>query len=219
MKNTEHRLSVVRDDDDGDAIVEAVILFPIMILIFAALVLLAIYLPTRAALQRATQYAATAIAVEHSDTWLNFDESSLSYSWETDKGNLPNVYVALFSGIKDAQAKGETIVIKTEERGLNSKAGNLAIDCYVVNKFVYKEVVVTASREYTMPVNLSFIGFPETLTIAVTSTSVVQNGEEFVRNVDLAAEFAGYISKKFGLTNVSESISSSWGKVSKFFGW
>jgi len=218
MQNTEYRISGVREDD-GDAVVEAAILFPIMVMVFAALVLLAIYLPTKAALQRATQYAATVLAVEHSDTWLFFDEGSMSYYWETDKNKLQNVYAALFSGFGDIASKGEKIVIDIDGRGVSSKSGNLTIDCYAVNKFVYKEVVVTASREHSMPVNLSFIGFPETIIIAVTSTAVVQNGEEFVRNVDLAAEFAGFISKKFGLTNVSDSISSAWSKVASILGW
>jgi len=214
----EARPSIIRGDC-GDAVVEATILFPIMIMIFAALVLLAIYLPTKAALQRATQFAATVIATEISDSWLNYSSSSQSYVWETDKNRLPNVYVALFSGAGDVASKGEDIVADIEERGISSKTGTLSVDCDVFNWLVYKEIVVTATREYTIPVNLSIIGFPETLPITVTSTAVVQNGEEFVRNMDLAVDFVDYISKKFGLTNISESISSGWQKVSSFFGW
>ena len=206
-------------EEDGDAVVEAAILFPIMILIFAALFLLAVYLPTRAALQRATQYAATAIATEESDTWLCFDEDSMSYVWETDKSLIPNVYVAFFSGFGDTTSKGEKITITIEGQGLSAKAGNLSVVCYPVNKILYKEIVVTASREYTMPVNLSIIGFPKTLSIVATSTSVVLNGDEFVRNIDLATDFVEYISKKFGLSDTAGSISSALGKVSSFFGW
>ena len=66
-------------DDKGDAVVEATILFPIIIMIFAGLVLLSMYLPTRANLQRATQYAATAMATERSDTWLRHDPKNLEY--------------------------------------------------------------------------------------------------------------------------------------------
>ena len=206
-------------DANGDAVVEATILFPVMILIFAALVLLAIYLPTRAALQRATQYAATAISTEQSDTWLFFDENSMSYYWETEKSRLDNVYAALFSGMGDAAAKGENIVVDIEGRGISSKAGDLTVDCHIVNRLVYKEVVVTASREFKMPLKMSVIGFPEALSITVTSTAVVQNGEEFIRNMDLAVDFIAYIGKKFGLTNISDTISSSWAKVESFMGW
>ena len=74
-------------DTRGDAVVEATILFPIIIMIFAGLVLLAMYLPTRAALQRATQYAATAIATERSDTWLRHDPDALAYYWIHERMN------------------------------------------------------------------------------------------------------------------------------------
>jgi hypothetical protein len=206
-------------DSGGDAVVEAAILFPLMIMIFAALVLLAIYLPARATLQRATQYAATAISTEKSDSWLFFDDDSMSYYFETDKTRLENVYAALFSGVRNAASRGEDIVIDAEGRSLSVKAGELTVDCYVVDWFVYKEVIVTASRIYTMPVNLSFIGFPDTLPITVTSTAVVQNGEEFVRNMDMAVDFIKYLRDKFGLNDIADSIGSSLRSVSNFMGW
>ena len=211
-------LPIIRDTR-GDAVVEAAILFPIMIMIFAALVLLAIYLPIQAALQQATQYAATTLAVEKSDTWLRFDESSMSYYWETDKNQLPGIYAALFSGIDDMESRSEDIVIDIENRGISSKAGELAVECYIVNQLVHKEVVVTAAREFAIPINLSIIGFPESMTIKVTSTAVVQNGDEFIRNIDMAVDFIEYISAKFGLTDIGGTISSYWGTVASIFGW
>lgn len=206
-------------NEDGDAMVEAVIVFPVMIMIFAALTLLAVYLPTRAALQRATQHAATAIATERSDTWLFYDESSMSYYWETNKSRLTNVYVALFSGAGANASRGEEIAASAEGRGLSSKAGVLTVECSIVNWIVYSEVVVTARREFTAPVDLSFVGFPATIPIEVTSTAVVQNGDEFVRNMDLAAEFARYLIEKFGLSDIADSITSFGSRVSSFFGW
>ena len=206
-------------DECGDAVVEAAILFPIMIMIFAALVLLAMYLPARAALQRATQYAATAIATEQSETWLYFDEISMSYEWETNKSKLKNVYVALFSGTENAASRGEEIATRIENRGIGSKAGVLEVQCHIFNRFVYKEIIVTAAREFTTPVNLSFISFPETITVTVTSTAVVVNGDEFVRNIDLAVEFVNYIIEKFGLTDIADTINSFGRQVSSFMGW
>lgn len=206
-------------DTDGDAVVEAAILFPIMIMIFAALVLLAIYLPTRATLQRATQYAATAIATEQSDEWLFYDKSSLSYYWERDKSRLANVYEALFSGGGDVQGKGEEIVTRIEGRSLSSKAGTLSVDCYMENKIIYKEVVVTATRVFTVPIGLSFIGFPDTVPITVASTAVVQNGDEFVRSIDIAVDFVKYISEKLHLDNITDNISSYGNQLSGLLGW
>ena len=206
-------------DTTGDAVVEATILFPIMIMIFAALVLLAIYLPAQAVLQRATQYAATAIATENSDTWLFFDESQIAYYQETDKNKLKNVYAELFTGSGDIQSKGEAIVIDVESRGISSKAGQLSVDSYIVNKIVYKEVVVTAAREFPMPVDLSFIGFPSTITVTATSSTVVLNGDEFVRNIDIATDFTNYIIEKYDLHDIKDAISSFGSKVSGILGW
>ena len=214
-----YRLRDIIGDKDGDAIVEATIIFPMMIMIFAALVLLAVYLPTRAALQRATQYAATALATEGSDTWLFYDEGSMSYRWETEKSNLQNVYIALFSDISNAKSRGEDIATTIERQGISSKAGDLLVDCHVDNWIIYKEVVVTARREFRPPADLAFIWFRGTVTIEVTSTAVVQNSDEFVRNIDLAVDFTKYISEKYKLDNVVKSVSEFRGRVASLLGW
>jgi len=206
-------------DSNGDAVVEATILFPIMIMIFAALVLLAIYLPAQSVLQRATQYAATAIATENSDTWLFFDESRIAYYHETDKNKLKNVYAELFTGSSNIQSKGEAIVIDVESRGISSKAGQLSVDSYIVNRILYKEIVVTATREFPMPIDLSFVGFPNTITVTATSTAVVLNGDEFVRNIDIATDFTDFIIEKYNLHDIKNAISSFGNRISGILGW
>jgi len=199
--------------------VEATMLFPIIILIFAALVLLSLYLPVQATLQRATQYAATAIATEQSDTWLTFDERSMTYQWFTHKSDLPNVYAELFLGSGDVQAKAEEIVTYVEERGISVKAGTLSVQGESVNRVIYREIVVTATREIPVLINLSLIGFPNSISITAESRAVVQNGDEFIRNIDLAGEFVEFIADKFGLDDVSEAISEFGTRVKSILGW
>ncbi|WNS42902.1 hypothetical protein [Paenibacillus sp. MMS20-IR301] len=209
-------------DTKGDAVVEAAILFPVMIMIFAALVLLAMYLPTRAVLQRSTQIAATAIATERSDTWLTYDEQALDYKWKTKRSQLDNVYAAavksFFSG--EASGKAETIVKNAGKRGIISPKGTLTVQYGVANYIVYKEIVVTATQIIPMPVNLSFIGFPTELPVTVTSTATVQNGDEFVRNMDLADGFVKYIDKKYEISTneVFQKVSEVIGKFNEFLG-
>ena len=206
-------------DCGGDAVVEAVIIFPVMIMIFSALVLLAIYLPTRGALQRATQFAATAISTGISDTWLYIEDGKAAYRWETNKENLSNVYVSLFSGTGDIQARSEELVNVIEGSSLSSKAGILKVDSIIINRVIYKEVVVTATREFEAPVDLSFIRFPKTIHVTATSTAVVQNGDEFVRTLDMAADFVEFATEKFGLSYIAGSISSLGSRISELFGW
>ena len=202
----------------GDAVVEAAILFPVMILIFSALVTLAIYMPTRSALQRATQFAATAIATECSDTWIFFDESSMSYYWADSKDALPGVYRAAFPNISGILAKGEDIVTAVENRNLSSKAGELTVDCHVVSRIVYKEIIVTATRSVALPIDLSLFGLPDSISVTVTSTAVVHNPDEFIRNLDLGIEFAESILEKFGLTDVVESIGTFGNTIASLLG-
>lgn len=77
----------------------------------------------------------------------------------------------------------------------------------VVNYIVYKEIVVTATRTIPMPVDLSFVNFPTEIPITVTSTAVVQNGDEFVRNMDLAKDFTEYLGEKYGFSDIFSSLS------------
>ncbi|MCL2424918.1 MAG: hypothetical protein FWD05_01120 [Oscillospiraceae bacterium] len=212
--------SHIARDTSGDAVVEATILFPIMIMIFAALVLIAMYLPTQAVLQRATQYAATALATEESDTWLFFDEDSFTYNRENNRSNLPNVYVSFFTNNEGLHEKGEAIVIEFEKKGLGSRAGNLKVtESYIINRLLYKEAVVTATKEITMPVNLSFIGFPEKISLTATSVAIVPDGDEFIRNVDMASDFLDFIIDKYDLHEITDTISSFGKKVSNLLGW
>jgi len=190
-----------------------------MIMVFAALVMLSIFLPARAVLQRATQFAATALSNEISDTWLFFDEASMSFYRKSNKNELKNVYADLFTKDSGIDSRGEIIVIELESKSISSKAGELTVDSFIVNNILYKEAVVTATRDFPMPVDLSLIGFPKVISVTTTSSAVVQNAEEFVRCVDMASDFAVFIADRFGLTDIKDAISSFGERVTKLLGW
>lgn len=200
-------------DTRGDAVVEATILFPIIFMIFAGLMLLAMYLPTRALLQRATQYTATALATERSDTWLRCDPATGKYYWLNDKKDLGTVYGTVFGALKgnnrDEAAAADQLVRKMESEGLVKVTADLEVEYGVLNYIVYKEIIVTATKTITMPVDLSFVGLKNEIPITVSSTAVVQNGDEFVRNIDLAVDLVSDLSEKYGLDK-------TFGKVGEF---
>lgn len=206
------------NNEEGYAVAEATILFPIILMTFAGLVLLSMYLPARAVLQRQTQIAATALATTQSDTWLEFDDRRLEYYWLNGNHTPVNVYAALLSSFfkGDAQSRAEDVVRKLDEGSLVESVGDLTIECKINNYVIYKEIVVTATRKIPSPVDLSILKFPEEIEITVSSTAVVQNGDEFVRNIDLAAEFVDYIKDKYNLdfSALSEWLDKAW----KFLG-
>lgn len=204
-------------DTGGYAVVEATILFPIILMSFAGLVLLSMYLPTRAVLQRETQYAATVLAVTQSDTWLDFDKDEMDYYWRDNNNPPSNVYAALLSAFfKGSGGDAESMVEKMETNNLVGSAGELSVQCKVNNYVIYKEIVVTATRTIPIPVNLEIIHFPKEIPITVSSTAVVQNGDEFVRNIDLAKDFVKYLDEEYGLgiDKLAEWVNKAW----KFLG-
>lgn len=196
----------------GSAVVEATILFPIIFMIFAGLFLLAVYLPERAVLQWATQYAATGIATARSDSWLAFDEDGYH------PGTAPEgtVYHALFSA---NDADGQEVVSGIWENALASH-GEVEVDVDVNNYIIYKEIVVTARRHIQMPVDLSFVRFPSEITLEVSSTAVVQNGDEFIRNMDIAVDFVKYLDQKYQISSnaIFQKVKEVGDKISGFLG-
>ena len=209
-------------DTRGDAVVEATILFPIIFMIFAGLMLLAMYLPTRALLQRATQYAATALATERSDTWLRCDPETGEYYWLENKDDLGTVYSTVFGALKgnnrDEALAAEQLVEKMESEGLVRVSADLKVQYGVLNYIVYKEIIVTATKTITMPVDLSFVGLQNEIPITVSSTAVVQNGDEFVRNIDLAVDLVSDLSEKYGLDKTFGKVGEFLNKFNKLLG-
>ncbi len=189
------------NNEKADAVVEATIIFPMIIMIFAGLILFTIYLPTRAALQYATQHTANLLASQKSDTWQIYDENTgnLRIAGEDE---IPNVYVALFSSIFSGKVKEDDVkdmVVKFENTGLHYTLGELEVECEVINFIVYEQISVTATRRIKSPINLSFVGFPDEIPITVTSTAVVRNCDELVRNMDIVAEVVDtYLGESLG---------------------
>lgn len=214
-----------QDESAIATVVEATILFPIMLMIFAGIVLLSMYLPIRATLQTATQQAATAIATERSDTWLTFDESAMELRFITPAldGRLPNVYASVFRAFipeSDHVGRAEAIVTQIERNSLTLTAGDLTVESAIVNFVVYKEVVVTATRTIQSPVNLSFVGFPSEIPITVTSRAVVANGAEFVRNMDMAVDVVLWLGEEFeGIGNLFTYVREIGSRFPSFFAW
>jgi hypothetical protein len=143
----------------------------------------------------------------------------MSYYWENERSKLSNVYVSMYSDIRNVQSRGEDITTGIESRGISSKAGELSVESYVVDRIIYKEIVVTATREFPIIEGLSFIRFPDSISVTATSTAVVQNADEFIRSVDIAGDFAEFISDRYNLHNVTDAISTFGSRVTSLLGW
>ena len=215
---------------DAFAVVEATFVLPIMFMVFLALLMLSFYLPQRAMLQRATQLAATAVATEMSDTWVYYDAKKLDYGRYVNHAALRSkssgkggVYVVFFNSLFGNNSDKAEIIMKNLDEKENIPVianGKLTVECKLVNYIVYKEVVVTATREIPVPIDLEIIGFPSSIDLVVTSKAVVTDGDEFIRNVDLAVNFVYWASEKLGLDidAMFKKVGEAGTAISNFFG-
>src|SRR5690606_3579446 len=128
----------------------------------------------------------------------------MQYAGKSSKSELDNVYASVINTMSKANedSKAEAIVKKIEEDSISITSGNVEVEYRVVNYNLYKQIVVTTTRRIPVPVNLSFIGFPDEIPIEVTSTADVQNGDEFIRNMDIAVDFVAYLDEKYELSDM-----------------
>ena len=216
----------ILSDTGGFAVVEATFAFPIMFMVFFALFLLAIYLPQRVVLQRASQYAATAVATEMGDTWLYYSGGTEELERYIDHDTLTEkkggVYVTLFKSVFGAGVSDVDSIVVSVDESENIpliENGDLTVECELVNYVVYKEVVVTATRSIPVPVDFSLIGFPNVIDLVVTSKAVVQNGDEFIRNVDLVVYVVDWVRRRSeSVDNFFNKLSEAGDAINGFFG-
>jgi len=182
-----------------------------MIMIFAAIVLLSIYLPQRAVLNNAAQVAATSIAGEFSDTGFNFDDATLEASWDFYLHNtIFDRIGVLFDGDYELRnnfwyraflwffdpglrygERSQNIVDEVLSRGFQIVDEPVDVDFYLRRTILYTEIQVTVSQTIPFPVDLSFIGFPSEIVMEQTATAFVADGDRFLRGVDDAIALSG----------------------------
>ena len=138
----------------------------------------------------------------------SFCENDASY-WVDDIIILNNVYITLWDFIipgSDCGDKAESIVRKKEGNSIKPEDADLNMEIVLINPIFYKEIIATATRTIFMPIDLSFIRFLREIPITVTSTAVVQNGDEFVRNVDIAVDVENFIATGHPIAKLFENV-------------
>ena len=204
----------IRDESGDSIIVEATFLFPFIIMIFMGIVLLAIYLPRQSQLQEATELAVTALTTEQSDSFIKFNDNTLKYQ-TLNYSQLTNVYVELFRNItineNELRSRVDRIVNNHVRNSiLQGNNPNVSVTLNLKDYIVYKELHVTAAQIIRHPVNLSLVGIPNTTRITATSKGTVQNGDEFIRNVDIAVDLAKFVDSQLGISEALTKIKNEW---------
>jgi len=66
-------------------------------------------------------------------------------------------------------------------------------------------------------VDLSFVGFPNQIPITASSTAVVHNGDEFVRNMNLAVDVHYFITDGNPISKLFQNVSNFFSALGGIF--
>lgn len=212
-------------EQKGMIVVQATILFPIIIMILFALIILSMTLPTRAVLQNIAQETATAMAIQRSDTWVNYGKDTNGnyvYYVETDKSNLTNVYVSVLSSFftEDSSKITEVVTDKYDDTKIIYKFnGDLEVEVGVINCVIYREIIVSVTKNIDLMINLEFINFPTKIPVSATAMATVQDSDELIRNVDMVVNVVKDIDEEYGISTKFEKVTEIGSKFTNFLGW
>lgn len=179
-------------------IVEATIVFPIMILIFMGMIMLSTILPYKAALQHATQRAANAIAIELSDKWCRIDKEGIEISAcdivEEKPSEIPNALEEIIYSFfpLDTDQYKEYVTASVGKRmdwiNMNMREGGFDKSSLDV-KIEYKDnkVLVKASRKINFPLNIKKVGMKNNIEIEGAAIANLNDVDGFIRFQDAMA--------------------------------
>ena len=93
-----------------------------------------------------------------------------------------------------------------------------SIVCDIDNYVITQSIEVEVKASYHMPEVFHLLGMPETYDLTAGSVMTVSDQDEFIRNVDFAADLIGRAAEKLGvMEKVTEPLQKLMNFVSKVF--
>ncbi len=220
-------------NENGAIMVEASIYMPLVLCTVMALLYLALFNMQEYLLMYEAQRAAAVVSRE--EAYLGYEkfgmgsDNEIDFSWGED--NIPssdtvNSYYeayhsnlrSLYRGIGRLFSDGPRLDYESKFSDVAREStlivlGNISSPKIEVDRgFLGTDVEVTITHSLPAPGVLKYLGYDKGTTIRVAAYNYSVNPSEFVRSVDLAADFVSYIMKKFGL---ADNYDKFWEKTNK----
>lgn len=212
-------------DEKANAIVENVIVLPMIFVVIFALIQTMFIMHDRstveAAAKRGAVYAAHCandpaysklVAGGDLDVVITIPEKSTAhyaFSFSTVSSDInPYRYiygVSKISGSVESEVK--RIIEKTRIPWRDLEIVN--VSCNVKNMFLYQDITVTVKADYSIPEIYGAFGLDTEYQYEVTATVTANDPDEFIRNADLVVDIITEIDEKTGgyLGKASDTIS------------
>lgn len=186
-------MQTFRKSEQGTAMIEATLMLPFCMIMIVGVLYVALYLCQKANIQSNLETALLYYKAAESDTYVE-SKTQMEYNGsglETVGSNYGTVrylnpYRFFFMKFKESDYKS---FFKSICGHMFFDMGeNVKITAKRHNYVFYKTIEATASQTVKPPINLSMVGGPEEMTIEVTGEIVINDGDDFIRNVDFAID-------------------------------
>lgn len=220
-------LSRIKEESAG-AMVENVIVLPLVFIIIFFMILSAFMMHDRATIEAAAKrgaiFAASCISNpnyadlvgQSGDLEIPYGRENSTFSF-SGVGKTVNPYRA-FSGGNNVtgivESKVRAIVAKTRIPWLPQDA--VHVDCTQKNMFIYQDVMVKVTATYKLPRFFSLFGLETNYTYEATAKTRTTDPDEFIRNADLIVDMISEVDDKLlggKLGKVTEKIGELATKV------
>lgn len=196
-----------RSQKGAVSVVEAALVYPVVIISCIALIYAGIFMYESAVLESRAASVAVLTAKNISFSGLEKladDGYSERMKFENDisrgkvrrayRDNAPYRYLITSEISSETEKKAIRYAADTILPAYSEKC---RID--VIPNFLSREVRVRISRKVMLPHLFEIIGVEDSRSVGVSARALVSDPAEFLRNTDIAFDTAGYISERFGL--------------------
>jgi len=221
-----------RDNEAGDIIVEATMIFPIVILSVLALFFASLFMAQKANLQANLQNALIYFKASETDTFVSPLEHVQYNRNDGRYGAVGNIYDPpgegqvdgarmfpyRFLGMRFNETKFREYFFESCGNMFFYDGTNVTLDVQTTNWVIYKKISATATQTMTIPIDTRIIGIDPDIEISATAEVVVMDGDNFVRSADMVV----YMYQKSELKDYIEPIISKgvefYNKFKEIFG-
>lgn len=187
-------------EESAGAMVENVIILPLVIVLIYALIMTSFIMHDRAtvdaAAQRGATYASYCIidpnysAITGQDGELDFPEGTTvsAFSFQGVGKNI-KAYRAFSGGSKVEDAVVAEVKAIIEQTRIPWKPiETVVVQCEQENMFLYQNITVTVTADYSIPKVFGLFGLDTEYEYQATAVTCSTDADEFIRNADLAVD-------------------------------
>lgn len=185
-------------EEKGLAVIEATLLLPFCMIMVMALYYAAIFMCQKANIQANVQNALVYYKNVETDTYVEASDK-MAYV-KTDKtvsaeggsyGDAEYLFPYRFIGMgfdKNSFTRFFRTMCGYMFFDTDTEISNIEVETHAANYVVYKEITATVRQTVRPAVSLAMVGAPDSMVISCTSSVVVSNADDFIRNTDFVID-------------------------------